>query len=81
MTFKPRWISLSFNYDTVKRREIRVYAKTSSGLVKSYFTYTSHSTENSVLDIEQHTYGKSPPFVNPVNLLIHGYDQGTLYYL
>jgi hypothetical protein len=70
---------VSFNYDRAKKSEI--YAKKSSGLVESYFTYTSHSPENSVLGTEQYTYDKSPPFVNTVNLFIHGYDQGTLHYL
>jgi hypothetical protein len=79
MTFKPCWTSVSFIYDRANRSKI--YAKKSSGLVPSYFTYISHSPESSVLGTEQHTYGKFPPLVNPVNLLIHGYDQGTLRYL
>ena len=72
MPFKPCWTSVRFNYDRAKTTEI--YAKNSSG-------FTSHSPENSVPGTERHTYGKSLPFVNPVNLLIYSYDPGTLHYL
>jgi hypothetical protein len=79
MIFNPCWNSVTFIYE--RANESKTYGKKSSGLVESYFTYISHSPENNVLGTEQHTYGKSPPFVNPMNLLIHGYDQATLHYL
>jgi len=57
-----------------------INAKKSSGLVESYFTYSTDNPENSVLSTRL-TYGKFPPFANLVNLLIQGYDQGTQHYL
>jgi len=52
MPSEPCWTSVSFTLDRADRSEI--YAEKSSGLVESYFTYSSHNPENSVLGTKQH---------------------------
>jgi hypothetical protein len=80
MPSKTCWTSVCLNYDRAKISEI--YAEKSLGLIESYFTYTSHNPEYSVLGTKQHkTYiGKSFSFVHLMNLLIHGYGQGIIHY-